>query len=188
VALDVTQPGQPERVVAEVLARWGRLDALVNNAGVTADALFLQLREAEWDRVLSVNLKGAMACARAAVWPMLRQRGGHIINIGSFAARGGRPGQAAYAAAKAGLIGLTQSLAAEAGSRNVRVNIVFPGVLATPMTADLSADALAALLGRSVLRRANTVEEVARFVVHLAGMENVSGQVFQLDSRPARWT
>ena len=187
VALDVTVPGRPEQAVEEVLARWGRLDALVNNAGLTADAALPLLTDGGWDRVLMVNLKGAMACARAAVWPMIRQRNGHIVSVGSFSGRVGARGQANYAAAKAGLIGLSQSLAAEVGSRNVRVNVVLPGILPTPMTASLQGEACDAMVRANLLRRINSVAEVARFVVFLAGMENVSAQVFQLDSRPGRW-
>ncbi len=185
--LDVAEPERPALVVEEILARWGRLDVLVNNAGITADAALLQAGDEDWDRVLEVNLKGAMSCARAAVWPMIRQRDGHIINIGSFAGRVGSRGQANYAAAKAGLIGLSQSLAAELGSRNVRVNVVLPGLLPTPMTARLEAAAVERLVSANVLRRMNTIEEVARFAVFLAGMRDVSGQVFQLDSRVSRW-
>lgn len=188
VALDVTEPERATQAVGAVVERWGRLDALVNNAGATADAAFFQIADADWDRVLAVNLKGAMACARAAVWPMIRQRSGHIVNVSSFAARAGTRGQAAYAAAKAGLIGLTQSLAAELGSRNVRVNAVLPGVLPTAMTAGLDPEARERLVAGNLLRRMNSVDEVAAFIVFLTGMQNVSAQVFQLDSRPARWT
>lgn len=188
VPLDVTVREAPARVVDEVVARWGRLDALINNAGVIADGLVAGLDEAAWDRVIGVNLTGAMACARAAVWPMIRQRDGHIVNLGSFAARRGSRGQANYAAAKAGLIGLTQSLAGEMGSRNIRVNAVLPGVLPTGMTAGLDPGVLEKLVAANVLRRGSTVEEVARFVVFLCGLKHVSAQVFQLDSRPARWS
>jgi 3-oxoacyl-[acyl-carrier protein] reductase len=184
---DVTRPEDPDRAVRAILERWGRLDALINNAGVTADALLAQLPEADWERVLAVNLTGAWRCARAAAEALGAHGGGHIVNIGSFAGRAGARGQAAYAAAKAGLIGLTQSLAAELAERNVRVNVVLPGVLPTPMTARLSAEARERLVAGNRLRRMNTVAEVARFVVFLCTLENVSGQVFQLDSRPARW-
>lgn len=187
VCLDVTRPGDPEHAVRTVLARWGRLDALVNNAGLTADALVPQLSEADWDQVLAVNLTGAWRCARAAAEALGAHGGGHIVNIGSFAGRAGARGQAAYAAAKAGLIGLTQSLAAEWAARNVRVNVVLPGVLPTPMTDRLSAAARERLVAANLLRCLNRVAEVARFVVFLCSLENVSGQVFQLDSRPARW-
>lgn len=187
VELDVTRPGAAEEVVEGMLARWGRLDVLVNNAGVVADRLLAQLADADWDRVLGVNLGGAMACSRAALRPMLRQRWGHIINIGSQVGRVGAAGQTAYASAKAGLLGLTQSLAAEVASHNVRVNIVLPGVMGTPMTAGLPAAVLEGMARANLLGRLNAVEEVAGFVVFLAGMVNVSAQVFQLDSRPVRW-
>jgi 3-oxoacyl-[acyl-carrier protein] reductase len=173
------------RAVADVLARWGRIDALVNNAGVTADQGLPQLREADWDHVLDVNLKGAFRCSQAVLRPMLRQREGHILNLGSFAGRVGARGQSAYAAAKAGLMGLTVALAREVGPRNVRVNAVLPGVLPTPLTAGLPPDALARFAAANALCRLNTLDEVARFVVFLAGMQNVSGQLFQLDSRIA---
>jgi 3-oxoacyl-[acyl-carrier protein] reductase len=186
--LDVTDRAAAVDSVRTVLARWGRLDALVNNAGMTADKSLPQLSEADWDRVLDVNLKGAFSCSQAVLRAMMQQRAGHILNIASFVARVGRAGQANYAAAKAGLIGLTEALAIEVGSRNVRVNAILPGILATPMTARLAADQRQRLAGENALGRINDVEEVARFVVFLAGTQNISGQVFQLDSRVARWT
>ena len=119
---------------------------------------------------------------------MFDQRDGHIVNISSFAAKNGHAGQANYVAAKAGLIGLTQSLAKEAGKRNVRVNAIFPGILETPMAAHLTPEQRKSLAGANALGRSTTLEEVAAFVMHLAGMKNVSGQVFQLDSRIGAWT
>jgi 3-oxoacyl-[acyl-carrier protein] reductase len=119
---------------------------------------------------------------------MLKQRDGHIINISSFSARCGPAGQANYAAAKAGLIGLTTSLAREAGSRNIRVNAVLPGVLPTPMTAGLSEARLRELAAANGLGRLNSAAEVARFIAFLATTQNISGQLFQLDSRIGRWT
>ena len=188
VPLDLSDRASVVSAINAVMERWGRLDALVNNAGVTADALSWQISEEDWDRVLAVNLKGAFLCAQAALRPMLRQRGGHIINIGSFSGRAGQRGQANYAAAKAGLIGLTESLAKEVGSRNVRVNAILPGVLPTPMTAKISETQLTDYAGANALGRINSLSEVAEFIVFLATMQNVSGQVFQLDSRIARWT
>jgi 3-oxoacyl-[acyl-carrier protein] reductase len=135
VPLDVTCRKQGEAAVNEIISRWGRLDALVNNAGVTADDPIWQLTDPQWAHVVVVNLKGAFLCSQAALRPMLRQREGHIINVASFSGRAGARGQANYAAAKAGLLGLTECLAQEVGSRNVRVNAVLPGVLRTPMTA-----------------------------------------------------
>ena len=188
IALDVTDRAQTAAVVEQLLARWGRIDVLLNNAGTIADKLLSQMTEDEWDRVLAVNLKGAFLCAQAVARAMCRQRNGHIINLSSFSGQIGARGQANYAAAKAGLIGLTQSLAKELGSRNVRVNAVLPGVLPTPMTAQLGAEQLAAFAAANALGRINDVAEVARCIAFLATLQNVSGQVFQLDSRIAPWT
>jgi 3-oxoacyl-[acyl-carrier protein] reductase len=187
VALDVTNPDSVTAAVKSVLERWERLDALVNNAGVTVNHLLAQTSDTDWERVSSVTLKGAFLVSQAVLRTMMKQRDGHIVNISSFSARSGPKGQAAYCAAKAGLIGLTQSLAKEAGSRNVRVNAVLPGVLPTPMTADLPGEVMEAFVQANALGRINDVDEVAHFVVFLAGMKNVSGQVFQLDSRVSRW-
>jgi 3-oxoacyl-[acyl-carrier protein] reductase len=186
VALDVTRRESAEEAVGGVMARWGRIDALVNNAGITADHLIGQMREEDWDTVLDVNLKGTFLCSKAVLRPMLRQRNGHIINIGSYSGRAGQRGQTNYAAAKAGLIGLTTSLAREVGARSIRVNAVLPGVLPTPMSERLDPGQLDELARANVLGRLNALPEAARFVVFLAGMENVSGQVFQIDSRIAR--
>jgi len=184
----VTDAAAARHIVRRTVERWGRLDALVNNAGVTLDEPSWQIGHADWDRVLAANLKGAFFCAQAALPTMLRQRDGHIISLASFAARVGARGQASYAAAKAGVIGLTTSLAREVGSRNIRANAVLPGVLPTPMTQDLPADTLAAFARANTLGRLNSIAEVTRFIVFLAGLQNVSGQCFQLDSRIARWT
>lgn len=187
--LDVTSADQIKAAVDKLLADWGRIDVLINNAAITADGAVAALSIENWQRVLDVNLKGAFLCSRAVLQQMMfEQRSGHIINISSFAAKNGHAGQANYAAAKAGLVGLTQSLAKEAGKRNVCVNAIFPGVLETPMTAHLTADQRKSLAGANVLGRSTTLEEVASFILHLASMRHVSGQVFQLDSRVSAWT
>ncbi|MCL5099423.1 MAG: SDR family NAD(P)-dependent oxidoreductase [Candidatus Omnitrophica bacterium] len=187
VSLDVTVKSQVQSVCDRILARWGRIDLLINNAGLTADRWAGQMSEPDWDRVLSVNLKGAFLCAQSVLPAMLRQREGQIINIASFSGRVGAVGQSNYAAAKAGLLGLTESLARETGPGNIRFNAVLPGILATRMTSKLAPDQLARLISDNVLGRTNTVAEVSRFVCFLATLENVSGQLFQLDSRIARW-
>jgi 3-oxoacyl-[acyl-carrier protein] reductase len=187
LTFDVASRGEALAAIERVLKRWGRIHALINNAGFSADALAWQIDEQDWNAALDVNLKGAFVCSQAVLRPMLRQRDGHIINVGSFSGRCGARGQASYAAAKAGLFGLTQSLAMEVGSRNIRVNSVLPGVLPTPMTAKLTEKQLTEFAKANALGRINTVNEVARFISFLAGMQNVSGQIFQLDSRVARW-
>jgi 3-oxoacyl-[acyl-carrier protein] reductase len=188
VTLDVTQSNQVEQVITEAVQRFGRIDALINNAGLVADDLCTGMSDEDWTRVLDVNLRGAFLCCKAVARQMVRQREGHIINISSQAARSALRGRSNYAAAKAGLIGLTQSLAKELGSRNVRVNAIFPGLMPTKMTAALSAEQLSAFATANALGRINSVEEVARFIAFLATTQNISGQVFTLDSRIAPWT
>lgn len=187
----VHAPGRAELDVqdAATVAAWfsarGRLDLLVNNAGVRADAPCLTLKEADWDRVLGTCLRGAFLCARAAI-PWLTQSG-HIVNIGSFSALAGVAGQAAYCAAKAGLIGLTQSLAAEIGPQGKRVNCVLPGWMDTPFTADVPPPGRQQAVDRHVLGKLSTPADCARFLLTLQDMPAVSGQTFQLDSRISPW-
>lgn len=189
----VHSPGRTELDVTDVesvtgyIARLGRVDVLVNNAGVTADRPLLRMTEDEWQGVIDVNLSGAMRCSQAVARGMMKRRYGAIINVASYSALMPPFGQANYAAAKAGLIGFTKSLAKELGSRNVRVNAVLPGFLATKMTAGLSDDVIADVLNDHALGRLNTVEEAALFIAFLATMKNISGQVFQLDSRVMKW-
>ena len=188
VPLDVTDRARVETVIAGTSARFGRLDVLINNAGVTADNLLAQMNDTDWNRVLDVNLKGAFLCSRTVIRSMMKQRDGQIINVASFSARSGPSGQANYAASKAGLIGLTQSLAKEVGSRNIRVNAVLPGFLRTGMTDRLTPEQLEEAASMNALGRLNDVTEVAGIIRFLSGTQNVSGQVIQLDSRIAPWT
>lgn len=164
------------------------IDLLINSAGLRRDATCARLSEQDWNAVVSTNLRGAFLCAQAAGLKMMRQRSGHIMNIGSFSARYGTFGQSNYAAAKAGLIGLTQSMARELGKRNVRVNCVLPGFLETKFTVDMPEVAKEAARQMHQLGNFNTVVEAARFIAFLDTMPFVSGQVFQLDSRIAPWT
>ncbi len=177
--LDVTKPES----VSAYFESLESVDLLVNNAGVAVDVVHAKMSERDWDRVVDVSLKGAFLCAQAALRLFPRKTGGHIINIGSFSGKSPPIGQANYAAAKAGVIGLTQSLAKEYGKRNVRVNAVLPGFLETKMTAGLSDSALQRIRDRHALGRFNTVEDAAKFIHCLHDMEHVSGQIFQLDSR-----
>jgi len=181
--LDVTSTAS----VNDFLAGLPRLDLLINNAGSIDDALIMQTTEEQWQRLIAVILDGAFRCTRAAL-PLLVSHGGHIINIGSFAALQGTAGQSAYAAAKAGLIALTQSTALEHGADNVRCNCVLPGFLDTKMTSTTLAKHRASILQRHALGRLNTVNDAARFIAQLDSFTHISGQVFQLDSRVHRWT
>lgn len=167
----------------------GRLDLLVSNAGHLIDRTMASMGEDDFSNVLEANLSGAFRVAREALRIMSRQRGGHIIFIGSFSALCGPAGQSNYAAAKAGIIALTQSLAREYGARSIRVNCVLPGFLETRMTAHLSDDVRARFRNAHTLGRFNTAADAARFIrfLHLE-MPHASGQVFSLDSRPHRWT
>ena len=184
--MDVTDKAQVQRVIGAL----DRLDLLIHNAGMTRDALLIKMTEVAFNEVLNVHLKGAFLCSQAALKLMVKQRQGHIIHIGSFSALSGPAGQANYASAKAGLIGLTQSLAAEYGARGIRANCVLPGFLDTKMTRHLLADDAQhqRMLAAHTLGMLNTVQDAARFIAFLPTLPAVSGQVFQLDSRISRWT
>jgi 3-oxoacyl-[acyl-carrier protein] reductase len=177
-----------ETAVEATFARLDRLDVLIANAGLTRDGVVTGLAAADFDAVLEVNLRGAFLCARAAIKLMVKQRSGHILFIGSRAARHGTRGQSAYAAAKAGLVGFAQSVAKEYGARNIRCNVVLPGFLETKMTAELSEKRREEVRAEHALGRFNTAENAARAIAFLARLDHVSGQVFTLDSRIDRWT
>lgn len=185
----VLNPGRRELDVTDEHAvraffREHPAELLICNAGVTRDVPLARLDEAAWDEVMAVNLRGAAACAAAAARSMLRARSGHLVFISSRSALHPPPGQAAYAAAKAGLLGLARSLARELGPAGIRVNTILPGFLETPMTAALSQERRGQVRHDHVLDRFNTPEAAAEFVVHLHDrLPHTSGQVFQLDSR-----
>ena len=182
--MDVREEAQIEAYVS----RLERLDVLIANAGLTRDGAVTGLASDDFNEVVNANLRGAFFCSRAALKFMVRQRSGHIVLIGSRAARHGTRGQSAYAAAKAGLVGLAQSLAKEYGAHNIRCNVVLPGFLETRMTAGLSARRRDEVRADHALGRFNTVGNAARFIAFLARLDHVSGQVFTLDSRLDRWT
>ena len=162
------------------------VDLLVCTAGLTRDAPLARLAESAWDEVIAVNFEGARACAAAVLPGMLARGCGHIVFISSFSARHPPPGQAAYATAKAGLLGLTQQLAARHGRSGIRVNAILPGFLETPMTYQVSAARRAAVLAEHTLGTFNTPAAVAGFIHHLHHqLPHTSGQFFQLDSRSA---
>jgi 3-oxoacyl-[acyl-carrier protein] reductase len=183
--MDVTDKASVQRVINPL----GRLDLLIHSAGITRDALLLKMTEIEFEDVLNVHLKGAFFCSQAALKIMAKQRQGHLIHIGSYSALSGPAGQANYSAAKAGLIGLTQSIAAEYGGRGIRANCILPGFLDTKMTRDLLVDEgqRQRILSAHSLGCLNTAEDTARFIAFLHSMTAISGQVFQLDSRVTRW-
>lgn len=185
---DVGDEAAVKQAVDATVVKWGRLDLLIHSAGGVADHTLGNLTEAEWDSVLDAHLKGAFLCAKAALKHMVRQRSGHIVHIGSWAARFGNLGQSNYAAAKAGLIALTQSLAREYGKRGIQCNCILPGFMHTPMTAGLTPERVAQILADNALGRASDPDDAARFILLLTTLKNVSGQIFQLDSRIAPWT
>jgi 3-oxoacyl-[acyl-carrier protein] reductase len=180
---DVAQADAVDALIKAVEADFGSLDVLVNNAGVTGDNLLMRLSDAEWDRVLETNLKGAFHTIRAATRGMMRRRSGRIINITSVVGITGNKGQANYAASKAGLIGLTKSVAKELASRNILCNAVAPGFIETEMTAELGDATREALLGQIALGRLGRGDEVAAVVRFLAGPGSayITGQVIVVD-------
>jgi len=182
--VNVAEAEQASGLIASTIEELGRLDILVNNAGVTRDILLMRMKEEDWDEVLAINLKGAFNCAKAAVRPMLKARGGRIVNITSVVGLQGNPGQANYAASKAGLIGLTKSLARELGSRGITANAVAPGLVPeTGMTNELDSEVQQQMLAGVPLGRAGTVEDVAHAVAFLASEQAayITGQVLSVD-------
>jgi len=169
--------------VEAVTDAWGALDVLVNNAGITRDSLMLRMKEEDWDAVLDVNLKGVFNYAKAAYRPMMRQRGGVIINLSSVVGVMGNAGQTNYAASKAGIIGFSKSLAKELSTRGVRVNVVAPGYVDTEMTEALSDDARDAMLDAVPLGRPATPDDIAHAVLYLASdaASYITGHVLHVD-------
>ena len=183
VSADVTAPGRIDAMVRTALDEYGRVDVLVNNAGIVRDQLALRMSAADWDAVVATNLTAAFNCARAVLRPMIRQRGGRIINVGSVVGRMGNPGQANYAASKAGLEGFSRALAREVASRGITVNVVAPGMIDTDMTAKLSEPAQAAMRAQIPMGRLGTTEDVAGAIGFLASDEAayVTGHVLAVN-------
>ena len=183
VACDVADPAQVEAAVSAAEGALGPIDILVNNAGLTRDNILLRLSDADWDTVLDANLKGAFNTTRAVVRGMMKRRSGRIINITSVVGLTGNKGQANYAASKAGLIGLTKTVAKEFASRNVLANCVAPGFIDTDMTTALPDGARAALLEHIALGRLGRPEDVAGAVLFLASdfASYLTGQVLVID-------
>jgi 3-oxoacyl-[acyl-carrier protein] reductase len=183
VAADAGKREDADRLVDAAKERFGRLDVLVNNAGITRDQLLVRMKDDDWDQVLDTNLRGVFLMTRAAGKVMMRQKSGRIINISSTAGAMGNPGQVNYSAAKAGVIGLTKASARELAHWNILVNAVAPGLIETDMTAGIPAEAREALMQQVPLKRIGTAREVAEVVRFLAGESAgyITGQVIHVN-------
>ncbi len=182
-AANVAAFADAEATVAAVVKDFGSLDILVNNAGITRDTLMLRMTEEDFDKVIAVNLKGTFNFTKASIRPMMKARAGKIINIASVVGRMGNVGQANYAASKAGVIGLTKTVAKEFASRNIQANAVAPGYIVTDMTGKLSEEAREAFMQVIPMKRGGTPEDVANVVYFLASADSdyVTGQVINID-------
>jgi 3-oxoacyl-[acyl-carrier protein] reductase len=179
----VTETAKVKAIIGIVIDKWGQIDILVNNAGVSSNMAILRLSEEEWDKVLNINLRGAFICSKYALRSMLGRGWGRIINIASIAGLVGSMGRVNYSASKGGLIAFTRSLASEVGSRNITVNAIAPGFIATKMTEDLPEEAKNMILSRATLKRPGTPQDVAELAGFLAsyGAGYITGQVISID-------
>lgn len=182
-AADISQKADVEELIEKTIAQFSQIDILVNNAGITRDMLLMRLKDEDWDAVLQTNLTGTMYCTRAVLRPMIRQKSGRIINISSVIGLMGNAGQASYAAAKAGIIGLTKATAKEVGTRGITVNAVAPGFITTDMTAQISEENQKQLLELIPLQDFGHPEDVADAVCFLASdaARYITGQTLQVD-------
>lgn len=183
VQADVSQFEAAQRLIKAAIDFGGRLDILINNAGTTRDMLLAMMPESDWDLVIATNLKSAYNCSKAALKPMMRQKYGRVVNITSVAGLSGNGGQTNYAASKAGLIGFTKSLAKEMGGRNITVNAVAPGFIATDLTSEILGKLKDEAIKATPLGRLGTVEDVAYAVAFLASDDAafITGQVLSVD-------
>ena len=183
VSVDVTDRASVDAMMSGVLEQFGRIDILVNNAGITRDQLLLRMKYEDWDQVIATNLTAAFGCAQAVIRPMIKQRSGRIISISSVVGQTGNPGQANYAASKAGLIGFSKALAREVASRSITVNVVAPGLIDTDMTRAITDKAQGDWAAQIPLGRLGAPEEVAAAVCFLASDEAsyITGQVLAVN-------
>jgi 3-oxoacyl-[acyl-carrier protein] reductase len=181
--VDVSSFQQVTKFINNVLDKFERIDILINNAGITRDKLLLRMEEKDWDSVLSINLKGAFNLIKAASRPMLKQKGGTIVNMASIIGLMGNPGQANYAASKAGLIALTKTVAKELGSKGIRANAIAPGYIKTQMTDKLSDAVKDAMLKMIPLGELGTTDDIANLALFLCSPQSryITGQVIQVD-------
>lgn len=180
---DVTNSQRVNEVVEQVVDKWGKLDILVNNAGITRDGMAVRMKDDQWDAVLNINLKGTFLFTRAAARPMMKARHGRIVNMASVSGLMGNPGQANYSASKAGVIGLTRTIARELAARDITVNAVAPGFIATEMTAALGKDVIDQISKQTPLGRLGEPQDVADAVLFLASDAAgfITGHVLTVD-------
>lgn len=183
IVADISQKADVETLIKKTIAQFSQIDILVNNAGITRDMLLMRLKDEDWDAVLQTNLTGTMYCTRAVLRPMIRQRSGRIINISSVVGLMGNAGQANYAAAKAGILGLTKATAKEVGARGITVNAIAPGFITTDMTAQIPEQSQEQILEMIPLRGFGDPEDVADAVCFLASdaARYITGQTLQVD-------
>ncbi|MDR9415036.1 MAG: 3-oxoacyl-[acyl-carrier-protein] reductase [Gracilimonas sp.] len=180
---DAVNLSRAEEVISDIVDDWGKIDVIVNNAGITKDNLILRMSEEQWDDVITTNLKSIFNYSKAAAKPMMRNRGGSIINISSVVGITGNAGQSNYAASKAGIIGFTKSYAKELASRNIRANVIAPGYILTDMTGELDEKVLDGIKAETPLGRAGEADEVADAVVFLSSdmSSYITGEVIRVD-------
>lgn len=180
---DVSKADLAEAAIKQVIDHWGNIDILINNAGINRDRLLIRMKPEDFDDVINVNLRGAFLCTRYVMPHLIRQRSGRVINMSSVVGLSGNPGQANYAAAKAGLVGLTKAVAREVASRNVTVNALAPGYITTAMVEELSEETQAKILATIPMGRFGAPEDVAEAVVFLCsdGASYITGQVLTID-------
>ena len=183
IQADISEQSQVTNMFRTLMERWERIDILVNNAGIRKDRLLMRMTTEEWDSTINVNLKGAYFCTKAALPQMARQRRGRIINMSSVVGVAGNPGQANYSASKAGLIGLTKTVAKEMARRNITANALAPGYIITSMVEELSEDLRSQVLARVPMGRLGTPEDIAGLVAFLCSDEAgyITGQVIRVD-------